>query len=102
MKRLVTGTLGVICAFALGATRLFAAGEPDSKPRFDFSAKAAGIEAMVKADSARPSLAAVPARAPQANTTKKSFWKTPWPYVIAAGVVVAGVLIATSGDGNGY
>jgi hypothetical protein len=44
----------------------------------------------------------VPARARQANPSKKSFWKSPWPYVIAAGVVIAGVLIATSGDGPGY
>ena len=101
MKRLATGTLVVIFALSFGATRARAAAEPDSKPKFDFSARAAGIEAMVKADVARPSLAVVPARAPQATTTKKSFWKSPWPYLITAGVVVAGVLIATSGDGNG-
>ena len=105
MKRLVTGTLVVVFALSFGAARAVAAAEPDSKPKFDFSAKAAGIEALVKAEKAglsRPSLALVPARARQANPAKKSFWKSPWPYVIAAGVVVAGVLIATSGDGSGY
>lgn len=59
-------------------------------PRPDFSPKAAGI-----------TLAAVmksPATAPIAkqNGAKKSFWKTPWPYVIA-GAVIAGVVIATKG-----
>ena len=93
MKRLVTGTLVVVFALSFGATRAFAAGEPDSKPKFDFSARAAGIEAMVKS-------APMPAR--QATTTKKSFWKTPWPYVIAGGAIIAGVLIAKGGDGNGY
>jgi hypothetical protein len=102
MKRLVTGALAVLFFLSFGAARLAAAGESAAKPTFDFSARAAGIEAMVKADLARPSLAMVPARARQANPSKKSFWKSPWPYVIAAGVVIAGVLIATSGDGSGY
>jgi hypothetical protein len=48
-------------------------------------------------------LAAVPARAPQGTTTKKSFWKTPWPYVIIGGAAaIAGIVIATSGNGDGY
>jgi hypothetical protein len=103
MKRVVTGTLVLILTLAFGATRALAAGGPESKPRFDFSARAAGIEALVKADQARPLLAAVPARAPQGTTTKKSFWKTPWPYVIIGGAAaIAGIVIATSGNGDGY
>jgi hypothetical protein len=105
MNRLVTGTRIVVFSLSLGVAPAFAAAEPDSQAKFDFSAKAAGIEALVKAEKAdlsRPSRALVPARARQANPTKKSFWKSPWPYVIAAGVVIAGVLIATSGDGSGY
>jgi hypothetical protein len=101
MKRVVIGTFVLALLPTFGA-RAFAAGEPDSKPKFDFSARAAGIEALVKADVGRPSLATSLARAPQATSTKKSFWKTPWPYVIAGGLVVAGVLIGKSGDGNGY
>ena len=99
MKRLVTGTLVVVFALSFGAARAVAAAEPDSKPKFDFSAKAAGIEALVKAEKAdlsRPSIALVPARARQATPAKKSFWKSPWPYVIA-GAVIAGVIIATKG-----
>ena len=94
MKRLVAGLLMFALSLSFGAMRAFAAGEPDSKPKFDFSAKAAGIEAMVKS-------APLPAR--QATTTKKSFWKTPWPYVIIGGAVAAGVIIASkNGDGGVY
>jgi hypothetical protein len=57
--------------------------------RPDFSPKAAGISlaAMKKPDAIAP--------IPKQNG-KKSFWKSPWPYVIA-GAVIAGVIIATKG-----
>ena len=92
MKSVVIGTFVLALLPTFGA-RAFAAGEPDSKPKFDFSAKAAGIEALVKS-------APRPARQ---TTTKKSFWKTPWPYVIIGGAVAAGVIIASkNGDGGIY
>ena len=102
MKRSVS----VLAVFGLlaSASPVFAAGGPESQaPRYDFSAKAAGIEAMVRAETLRErTLLTLPARAPQATTAKKSFWKTPWPYLIAGGAIAAGLLIAYSGDGNGY
>lgn len=94
MKRLVTGLLVLVLSMSFGVVPAFAAGEPESKLTFDFSAKAAGIGAIVKS-SPRP--------VRQATTTKKSFWKTPWPYVIIGGAVAAGVIIAAaSGDGSLY
>jgi hypothetical protein len=57
--------------------------------RPDFSPKAAGITlASVKPDPIAP--------IKKQNGGKKSFWKSPWPYVIA-GVVIAGIVIATKG-----
>jgi hypothetical protein len=65
--------------------------------RVDLSARAAGIESMAAARARKGDARAV--RAAQ-GTQGRSFWKSPWPYVIIAGVVTAGVLIA-SGDGDG-
>ena len=93
MKRLMTGLLVPVLLLSFGAVPAFAAGEPQSKPTYDFSAKAAGIAAMVKS-------APMPPR--QANPTKKSFWKTPWPYLIIGGAVAAGVIIASKSDGGVY
>lgn len=76
--------------------------------------KAQGIQAA--ADHARLTAAEKPARdvavasstpAPASRQNgKKSFWKTPWPYVIIGAAVVVGVLIASGGygdgDGSGY
>ena len=100
MKRPVTGLLVLILSLSFGASRVMAAGDPDSKPRFDFSAKAAGISEMVA--MVKPSPAPVLARAQQTNPTKKSFWKSPWPYVIIGGAIAVGAIIAMSGDGSGY
>jgi hypothetical protein len=77
-----------------------AAVTPPPSARADFSARAAGIEKLAAArpqpDTARADAAAQNA---QPDPARRSFWKTPWPYVIIAGVV-AGVLIA-GGDGDG-
>lgn len=62
-----------------------------AQPRHpDFSPKAAGItlDAAKKPDVIAPIA--------KQNGGKKSFWKSPWPYVIA-GAVIAGVIIATKG-----
>jgi hypothetical protein len=56
----------------------------------------AGLTLLSPAD-ARHAAAPVPAQG------KKSFFKTPWPYVIIAVVVVAVVAVAASGgSGGGY
>ena len=48
-----------------------------------------------------PKTAAAAKTAPAPRRANKNFFKTPWPYIIAAGVA-AGVLIAVySGDDNG-
>ena len=69
--------------------------------------KAQGIQAA--ADHARLTAAEQPARdvtiastpAPASRQNgKKSFWKTPWPYVIIGAAVVVGVLIASGGYGD--
>ena len=70
--------------------------------------KAQGIQAA--ADHARLTAAEQPARhvaaAPSIPTPaarqngKKSFWKSPWPYVIIGAAVVVGVLIASGGYGD--
>lgn len=70
--------------------------------------KAQGIQAA--ADHARLTAADRPARDVAVSSTpapasrqngKKSFWKTPWPYVIIGAAVVVGVLIASGGYGDG-
>ena len=47
-----------------------------------------------------------PARTPAPRQNGKSFWKTPWPYVIIGAVVVVAVVAASGGygdgDGSGY
>jgi hypothetical protein len=105
MKRLLIGTLAFVLSLSFGARVLAGGGDADAKPRVDFSAKAAGIQALVKAeaDTATTRLARVTAAVPvpQATTSKKSFWKTPWPYVIIGGAIAAGVLIA-NGSNSAY
>ena len=67
--------------------------------RIDLSAKAAGIDAMVIASHDVKKSAAPAAGTPA--QVKKSFWKTPWPYVIGVSIIAI-VAIAYSGDGGGY
>ena len=68
--------------------------------RIDLSARAAGIDAMTAAPDAVKKAAVAPAAAPRTQI-KKSFWKTPWPYIIGV-AVIAIVAVAYSGDGDGY
>ncbi|HUF47246.1 MAG TPA: hypothetical protein VMM93_05460 [Vicinamibacterales bacterium] len=70
---------------------------PAAASRVDFSPRAAGIDAMAAAPERKADKRET--RTAQ-NTQGRSFWKTPWPYVIIAGVVTAGVLIA-GGAGDG-
>jgi hypothetical protein len=92
MKRVLV-MAGLLCAIAVPA---LAADRPD------FSAKAAGLDQMVqkqgRADVRRE--ATSPAKTPAQQ--KKSFWKTPWPYVIGGGAIVAIVLIANKKEGGIY
>jgi hypothetical protein len=70
---------------------------PAAKPavKSDSIFSKASIEKAVAKSIAKTSPAFAPA--PQA---KKSFWKTPWPYVIIAGVAAV-VLIKGIGVGGG-
>ena len=67
--------------------------------RIDLSAKAAGIDTMVTASDAVTKPVAAKAGTPA--QVKKSFWKSPWPYIIGVSVIAI-VAIAYSGDGGGY
>lgn len=78
--------------------------------RFDFSARAAGVVTDVST-LVEHGRAPIPAPRPAVNADtrsplprqepKKSFWRTPWPYVIA-GAVVVGVVVASRGEGGIY
>jgi len=70
----------------------------------DFSAKAAGIDTMAAAHARATVKKDSRTEGAIQSNGKRSFWKTPWPYVIA-GVVVAGAIIIASnsgGSGSGY
>ena len=105
MKRVA---LLVVLGIALTASPAFAADRDDPPVavpltvKVDFSAKAAGLDQIIRDQKriviARASLSA-PRIAPQGATQKKPFWKTPWPYLICGGVVAA-ILIARGKDGG--
>ena len=90
MKRAIVSVV-VLCVLAVSP----GVAQSAQPRRPDFSPKAAGITlATVKKSDAIAPVA-------RQNGGKKSFWKSPWPYVIA-GAVIAGVIIATKGyDDNG-
>ena len=85
MKRAIVSVV-VLCVLAVSPGLA-----QNARPRRpDFSPKAAGITlATVKTSDVIAPIA-------KQNGGKKSFWKSPWPYVIA-GAVIAGVIIATKG-----
>ena len=111
MKRVVIGALllsllGVSPAFAAGSGTSFSSGPSASTKTVTFNSlvKSAGLDRIVADQSramARRSLFAGSLAPVRASQQKKSFWKTPWPYVIAGGVIAAGLIIAYSGDGSG-
>jgi hypothetical protein len=108
MKRVVVFVvfvtwLGVTPAFAAGPDAQSPAAGPTAAPatlRYDFSARSAGIDQMVQTTK-RPDMRRAAPAAAQA-TGKKSFWKTPWPYVIGGGVVAALVVISQTKEGGLY
>ena len=74
--------------------------------RVDFSARAAGLDRIPDTD-ARVAKAERPARASERTPsnppqTKRSFWKSPWPYVIVAAGVGIALAVKYAGDGGGY
>jgi len=94
MKRTVA--LTVALSFVT-ATSAFAQGR--AQARVDFSAKAAGITAVAPVPAKTVELRRNAAQPPK---SAKSFFKTPWPYVII-GAVIAGVIVATQdSSGGGY
>ena len=105
MKRVIALTVAVVfvgasSSFAETLRPVAASVPPPAATRIDFSATAAGIDTMVAAQAPAVKAEARAPRAPQ-STQRRSFWKSPWPYAIIAGVVVAGVIIA-NGSGDGY
>jgi hypothetical protein len=95
--------VSIALLLSLVAVRPLVAEEPPTR-RPDFSAAAAGIPDLVRADVARARRAHPAPVTPQpAPPAKRSFWKTPWPYVIAAGVAGAVIyVVARDKDGSGY
>lgn len=91
MKR-VLGLTAVLCV--LGASPALAAGGP-GPVKYDFSAKAAGLD-QIGRDQVKFVVAA-----PKGSAQKKSFWKSPWPYVIGGALLVV-VVVARGKDGSGY
>ncbi len=95
--------LGARPAFAAGAEAKSPAPVPPAAPatiEYDFSARSAGIAEMAKT-SKRPDLRRAAPVAAQA-TGSRSFWKTPWPYVIGGGVVAMLVVISQTKEGGLY
>jgi hypothetical protein len=74
--------------------------------------KAQGIQAaaeqarLTAAEKPARNLATAPATPTPTQNGKKSFWKTPWPYVIIGAVAVVAIVAAKGGygdgDGSGY
>jgi hypothetical protein len=104
--------LFVVLVTWFAASPVFAEGPDSTSPRlpvagaavaikYDFSAKAAGIGLMVPAPP-RQDLRRAAVPAPLQATQPKSFWRTPWPYLIGAGVVTALVVISRNKDGGLY
>ena len=77
---------------------------PVPSQRLDLSAKAAGLDKNIPAAASSSTvLPAVPA--PRAPQTKRSVWKSPWPYAVIGAALVAGLYIAyrdSDGIGGGY
>ena len=106
MKRVVSF---VVVVTLLAASPALAAG-PDSNPpgpslarapvtmKYDFSAKAAGLDRMPTAPARQGATSPAPAQ----PTEKKSFWKTPWPYVIGGAAVIALVVVSQNTEGGLY
>ncbi len=93
-------------AFAAG-NESSAAPAPSTVTTHDFSARAAGLDRLAretegKKDDARAPAARAGAPAPAQAAGGKSIWKTPWPYVIAAAVVVAVVAVGQNSEGGIY
>ena len=113
--------LCVVLVSWIGTSPAFAAGPDSTSPgsplaaapvaiKYDFSAKAAGIDHKAQTPARQTLLrTALPAPPQAAQTTQatqatqgKSIWRTPWPYLIAGGAVVALVLISENKEGGLY
>ena len=116
MQRIVAVFVGSMFLVTVLAAPALAADRPDTPSpapaaassavvKYDFSAKAAGLDRIAPEPTTPTSgraikaPAATAARSPQ--STGKSFWKTPWPWVIAAAAVVIVVVAANKEGGLG-
>jgi len=76
--------------------------------RLDFSAAAAGVGRIAAEEVGRtPRVRRAPSgerRAPDSQAPSRSFWRSPWPWVIGGGVIVVAVVAnkSKSSDGSGY
>jgi hypothetical protein len=78
-------------------------GRPVPSQKLDLSAKAAGLEKTTPATASSIVIPAAPL--PRAPQTKRSVWKSPWPYAIIGAALVAGLYFAyrdTDPAGDGY
>jgi hypothetical protein len=77
--------------------------------KHDFSAGAAGISRLAQETARKNDVARAVAVSPPAPTPApaqasggKSFWGTPWPYVIAGGAILAIIVVAKNSEGGIY
>jgi hypothetical protein len=93
MKRTVALTVA-LCFVTV--TSAFAQGR--AQARMDFSAKAAGITSVAPASAKAIEFSRKTAKPPKAG---KSFFKSPWPYVIIGAVIAVVVVVSQGYDDDG-
>ena len=100
MKRVVA--LAVVFAFAFAVTP-HAQEHQDSSPAASSVSTEKPLSVFSKASINKAAVSAARTMVPAKAQTRKSFFKTPWPYVIAAAIVVIVVVSVkgNSSDGSG-
>jgi hypothetical protein len=100
--------LVTVLSLLVPSVALASPADESSKPTTPtLNLKAQGIQAaaaearLTAAERPAREVAVAPATASAKQNGKKSFWKTPWPYVIIGAAVAIGVLVASGGYGDG-
>jgi len=78
-----------------------AAGVQAQQPQPRVFSKASIQKAIVIKPETKTASAKAPAPVPPAPRSMKSFFKTPWPYLIIGGVAAGVIIAVNSGNNNG-